>query len=192
MKTMKARILNSVLMALFALTCLVSHSDAGEPEVPCRMFGELLGGEGTCIDWETKGSDHISTHRGGKAGDVLEFITPGGAYFDNDAIVRDGDNVILDLRSTVWQRMPVIHFTSSGAKKVRQIYWLLEDLDGDGEIDPPLSRITASTGPGGDVENFVTIRISQAPPTDLDNPNKYYLNPTGSMKLCIAIGLFNK
>ena len=170
---------------------------AQQPAVP-RLFAEWTDAQEPCHDWEGEDSRRIVAHRDGNPNDiapydVLEFITPGGGYPDDDAIVRDGEgNVILDLRSTIWLRMSVVHVTSSGAEEVRDVYWLAEDLDEDGEIDLPGPGMTAPTGPDGDVAHFVTIRMTQAPPTDIDNPNKFYLNPNGNTKLCIATGLFNK
>jgi len=75
--------------------------------------------------------------------------------------------------------MPVVHVTNSGVEKVQDIYWLLEDLDGDGEIDLPGSGMTAPTGIDGDVAHFVTIRVAQAGANDPYNPNKLYIVPTG-------------
>jgi len=166
---------------------------AGAPDGVVRCFGELTGVGDSCVDWEAEGSRRLVAHRDQDAQRTLEFITPGGAYGDNDAIVRDADgNVLLDLRSTVWVRTPVLHITDQGTQEVREIYWLLEDLDGDGELDGPGPGMTAPTGPDGAAAMFLTIRISQAPPTDFDNPNRFYLNPNGSVQLCIAIGSFAK
>ena len=110
-------------------------------------------------NWESEDSKRIVAHRDGNTEDLIEFITPGGDFTDDDAIVRDREGkVILDLRSTIWLRLPVVHVTASGVEKVEDIYWLLEDLDGDGEIDLPGSGITTATGSDGDVIHFVTIR----------------------------------
>ena len=59
-------------------------------------------------------------------------------------------------------------YTSSGVEEVQHVYWLLEDLDADGEIDLPRSGMTAPTGLDGDGARFLTIRIRRAPAIDSD------------------------
>ena len=175
-------------LVLGLLSVAASFAHADPPGSTLRLFGEL---NGSCVDWEADESKRLVTHRDRDAQGVIEFITPGGAYNDDDAIVRDSDgNVLLDLRSTVWVRTPVLHITDGGTEDVPSVYWMLEDLDGDGELDAPRPGMTAPTGPDGDVATFITIRLTQAPGSDLDNPNRYYLNPTGSVELCIAVGAF--
>ncbi len=191
MTTMKSS-LRRLLLACAAGACLAGSAAAEPPRATCRMFAELTGAD-SGVDWEAEGSQRIVAHNGRDA--EIEFLTPTGEgpYTDNDVIVRDAaGNVILDLSGTTWLRMPVAHFSNLGVERVANVYWLLEDLDEDGEMDPPRSGMTAATGPDGEVTPFVTIRVTQAPATDVDAPNKWYLNPNSGMKLCIAVGLFNK
>lgn len=193
MTTMKSS-LRRLLLACAAGACLAGSAPAQSPQATLRTFAEWASPNEACVDWEAGGSQRIVAHKDGNTDvDVLEFITIRGNYNDSDAVVRDNaGKEILNLESTVWLRLPVIHVTSSGVEEVRFIYWLLEDVDADGDIDPPRSGMTAATGPDGEVTPFVTIRVTQAPSSDIDNPNKWYLDPIGGTKLCIAHGLFDK
>lgn len=179
-----------VMTALAALLAQCTpHAGAAEPTF--RYLAEATLPELECADWESTGSRGIVAV--GKPSNVIQFLTPGGPWTDDDAIVRDEfGNVLVDLRGTTWVQLPVVHITDSGAERIRMVFWQVEDLDGDGEPDLPTAGMTAPTGPDGDVMNVVEVRISQISSTDSWNPNRFYISPNGSLRFCIAIGRFRK
>jgi hypothetical protein len=180
-----------MLLAAGLLSAAIATDHAGAAELVPRFFAEAISLDDRCVDWEAQGSKGIVSY--GQVGRLIDFITPGGPWLDDDAIVRDADgNVLVDLRSTRWVQMSVVHVTESGVEQSRDVYWLVEDLDGDGIADLPTAGMVSPTGPDGDAMTIVEIRIAQASTSDSFNPGRYYISPNGPFKFCIAVGRFQK
>jgi hypothetical protein len=199
MRTQNLQLLSSVLLVATAVAVSAGPGKAAPPETP-RYFAEwTIDPLFPCADWEAEESKRIVAHRDGGGAEVIDFLTLNtdprlnGPYTDDHVIVTDTDgNVIIDLQGTRWVRMPVLHVTNHGAEQIRYVYWLEEDLDGDGDLDPAVPGMTAPTGLNGGVMNVVTIRIARIDSSDSYFPNKFRISAGTGVEFCIALGMFQK
>jgi hypothetical protein len=103
----------------------------------------------------------------------------------------DGDEeIIIDLRNTIWDSRHVIHVTDKGI--VNYSSWWQRPVDDPQSETPP--GIGCLTGPEGNVLMQLNVLISQAGcDEDPDDDGKWRVVETGgTRRFCIAFGLCNK
>ena len=200
MMTFRPRFVQPLLLALSVAAFLAAPAAAEaeekekKPKLTEWMFMEMTYTTQSGVDWEAEDSIEIKTDSTTWAG--IEFGTPVGGpwgpYWEEDFTIYDeSGEPLLYVAGTRWFQMAVVHTTSSGKEVIRRVYWLLQDVDGDGQLDEPKKGMKAATGPDGDVTHFATALASKAGPDDSYIPDKWYIVQSGgSYKLHIAVGLF--
>jgi hypothetical protein len=178
-------------LAVAALSSSPVAADPKPPTVTEWMFMEMTGTNDTCVDWEAEGSIQITTDK--KIRETIEFGIPAAEYGPEYFTISDESGNEFYIGGTSWLRVPVVHLTSSGQQVVGHVYWLLQDVDGDGKLDEPKKGLTASAGPEGDVAHYATALATKFSGNDFYNPNKAYIVPSsGAFRLCFAVGEFSK
>ena len=198
MMTFRPRFVQPVLLALSAAAFLAGPAVAEDkekekkPKLTEWMFMERTPTNQEGVDWEAEGSIEIKTDSSFMG--WMSFGTPIEPIWTREhfTIYDEAGEELLYLGGTRWRHMSVEHTTSSGKQVVRSVWWLVQDVDGDGVLDEPKKGMKAATGPDGDVTHFTT---ALAALIDADDPygngDKWRIVQSGGhYRLWIAVGLF--